>query len=277
VARAFQTSDRRDVLRRQLEIAAARQRVLSPDVRLLTLTGPAGTGKTRLVLAVGTSLLDEFADGVHFVDLAPIREPAFVESAIAQTLGVRDAGDQPLRETLLLYVQPRHLALVLDNFEQVVAAAPLVAEPRTTLRLVAHYADACNLGAASWAGGGFTVEDNRQKLAILDRHCMDVGRTPASVLRTCVAGVFFLAETGEAAQVKLRQLPAWVISGTEGLPGLERLVFAGTPEQAVAHLRQMVAAGFQYLICRVFESDAETLQLLASRVMPAVTEPRVPA
>jgi predicted ATPase/DNA-binding CsgD family transcriptional regulator len=95
---------------------------------LLTLTGPAGTGKTRLALALGVSLQDEFADGVHFVDLAPIRESTLVASAIAQTLGVRDAGDQPLRETLLLYVQPRQLMLVLDNFEQVIAASPLVAE-----------------------------------------------------------------------------------------------------------------------------------------------------
>jgi predicted ATPase len=92
------------------------------------LTGPAGTGKTRLAVAVGTSLQDEFADGVHFVDLAPIREPTLVASAVAQTLGVSDAGDQPLRETLVLYLQPRKLALVLDNFEQVVAEGPLVAE-----------------------------------------------------------------------------------------------------------------------------------------------------
>jgi predicted ATPase/DNA-binding CsgD family transcriptional regulator len=77
---------------------------------------------------MGTSLQDEFVDGVHFVDLAPIRESTLVASAIAQTVGVSDAGDQPLRETLLLYVQPRHLVLVLDNFEQVIAAAPLVAE-----------------------------------------------------------------------------------------------------------------------------------------------------
>jgi alkanesulfonate monooxygenase SsuD/methylene tetrahydromethanopterin reductase-like flavin-dependent oxidoreductase (luciferase family) len=149
--------------------------------------------------------------------------------------------------------------------------------PRTTLRLVAQYAEACNLGAASWAGGGFTVEDNRKKLAILDRHCADAGRTTASVLRTCVGGILFLAETEEAAQAKLGQLPPWVISGSEGLPGLERLVFAGTPEKAVAHMRGLVAAGFQYLICRVFESDAETLQLLAKRVMPAVTGSKVPA
>ena len=113
---------------RQDEVAAVRQRLQAPDVRLLTLTGPAGTGKTRLALAVGASLQEEFADGVHFVDLAPIRESTLVASAIAQTLGVGDAGDQPLHETLLLYVQPRQLMLVLDNFEQVVAASPLVAE-----------------------------------------------------------------------------------------------------------------------------------------------------
>src|ERR1051326_391019 len=113
---------------RQDEVAAVRQRLQAPDVRLLTLTGPAGTGKTRLALAVGASLQGEFADGVQFVDLAPIRESTLVASAIAQTLGVRDAGDQPLRETLLLYVQPRQVMLVLDNFEQVVAASPLIAE-----------------------------------------------------------------------------------------------------------------------------------------------------
>jgi len=113
---------------RQLEVAAARERLLTPDVRLLTLTGPAGTGKTRLALAVASSLHDMFADGLYFVDLAPIREPAIVALSIAQILGVRDAGDQLLVETLQLYLQKRQLALVLDNFEQVVSAAGLVAE-----------------------------------------------------------------------------------------------------------------------------------------------------
>src|SRR5690349_17963896 len=79
---------------RQEEVAATRQRLLAPEVRLLTLTGPAGTGKTRLALAVAMSLREEFADGVHFVDLAPIREPALVARSIAQVLGIRDAGDQ---------------------------------------------------------------------------------------------------------------------------------------------------------------------------------------
>jgi predicted ATPase/DNA-binding CsgD family transcriptional regulator len=97
-------------------------------VRLLTFTGPAGTGKTRLALAVAADLQNEFADGVYFVDLAPIREPALVARSIARVLGIQDAGDQPLIDTLRHHLQPRQLALVLDNFEQVVAAAALVAD-----------------------------------------------------------------------------------------------------------------------------------------------------
>jgi predicted ATPase len=113
---------------RQLEVAAARERFLAPEVRLLTFTGPAGTGKTRLALAVASGLQDNFAEGVHFVDLAPIRDPALVSRSISQILGIRDAGDQPLIETLRLYLQPRQVALVLDNFEQVLSAAALVAD-----------------------------------------------------------------------------------------------------------------------------------------------------
>jgi predicted ATPase/DNA-binding CsgD family transcriptional regulator len=113
---------------REEEVATACQRLLAPEVRLLTFTGPAGTGKTRLALAVAANLQEEFADGVYFVDLAPIRDPALVARSIAQILGIQDAGDQPLIETLRHYLQPRRLALVLDNFEQVVAAAALVAD-----------------------------------------------------------------------------------------------------------------------------------------------------
>ena len=74
------------------------------------------------------SLADAFADGVHFVDLAPLRDPALVHVTVAHSLGMRDAGDQPLLDTLRLYLQPRHLLLMLDNFEQVGAAATLVAD-----------------------------------------------------------------------------------------------------------------------------------------------------
>jgi class 3 adenylate cyclase len=73
------------------------------DVRLVTLTGPGGIGKTRLSLQVAAELVEEFADGVYFVDLAPIREPRVVSSAIAQTLGVRETGGQPLLVTLMKF------------------------------------------------------------------------------------------------------------------------------------------------------------------------------
>jgi predicted ATPase/DNA-binding SARP family transcriptional activator len=111
---------------REQEMADLR-RLLTRN-RLLTLTGAAGSGKTRLSLEAAVGLLDEFRDGVFFVDLAPIRDPDLVLSAIAQTLGVREVGDQPLREILTGYLRGRQLLLLLDNFEQVIPAAPLLAQ-----------------------------------------------------------------------------------------------------------------------------------------------------
>ena len=96
-------------------------------MRLLTFTGPPGIGKTRLALAVAAELPDQFEDGVYFVNLAPITEPSLVPSAIAQALGVREVGGESLLDTLGNELRDKHLLLVLDNFEQVVEAAPAVA------------------------------------------------------------------------------------------------------------------------------------------------------
>ncbi len=103
--------------------------------RLLTLTGPGGTGKTRLAAEAGRALLTEFVDGVYFVDLAAIRDPALVASTVARALDVKEAGGTPIDETLLNALGGRELLLVLDNFEQVVDAAPFVARLLTAPRL----------------------------------------------------------------------------------------------------------------------------------------------
>ena len=98
------------------------------DCRLVTLIGPGGTGKTRLALAVGAEVLDTFPDGVWFVDLAPIADPALVLPAIAATLGVRETNVSQMEHALMTYLGTKRLLLVLDNFEQVVAAAPHVSD-----------------------------------------------------------------------------------------------------------------------------------------------------
>ncbi len=118
---------RSPLLGREHEVAAVQQLLLQEQVGLLTLTGPGGIGKTRLAMQAATTLLDHFVDGVYFVSLAPITEPTLVISAIAQTLDVREAGTQALLEILQNFLHDRQLLLVLDNFEQVAKAAPLVA------------------------------------------------------------------------------------------------------------------------------------------------------
>jgi predicted ATPase/DNA-binding XRE family transcriptional regulator len=97
------------------------------NVRLVTVTGPGGTGKTRLALEVGAHLQGTFRDGVLFVDLAPVREAEFVLPTLASTLGVRERAGQPLRDTLARVLASKHLLLLLDNCEQVPEAAPEIA------------------------------------------------------------------------------------------------------------------------------------------------------
>jgi predicted ATPase/class 3 adenylate cyclase len=112
---------------RDQEVAAVCSLLRRTEVHLLTLTGPGGTGKTRLGLQVAAELLDAFVDGIYFVNLAPIRAPDLVASAIAQTLGLTERGDQSLLDRVHAYLRDKRLLLLLDNFEQVVDAAPLVA------------------------------------------------------------------------------------------------------------------------------------------------------
>ena len=109
---------------RERELAEVEPRLA--NARLLTLTGPGGSGKTRLALQVASDVAAEFAEGVVFVPLAPISDPELVASTIAQALGIRDLGGRSMLQRLNEYLQPKSVLLVLDNFEQVLSAAPLV-------------------------------------------------------------------------------------------------------------------------------------------------------
>jgi predicted ATPase/class 3 adenylate cyclase len=96
------------------------------DVRLLTLTGAGGTGKTRFALRLAAEQLEQFANGVFFVSLAPLHDWELVVPTIAQTLGLREQPGETRLETLTVYLRDKQQLLLLDNFEQVVAAAPAI-------------------------------------------------------------------------------------------------------------------------------------------------------
>ncbi|MBA2468609.1 MAG: tetratricopeptide repeat protein, partial [Chloroflexia bacterium] len=114
------------LLGRERELEELRARLLDEDVQLVTLTGPGGVGKTRLAIEAATTLRDAFDDGVWFIDLLPLTDPARVASAIARALGIRDTAGRSLIGRLSAFLARREALLILDNFERVADAAPLL-------------------------------------------------------------------------------------------------------------------------------------------------------
>jgi len=116
------------IIGREREIAEIESLLRQPKIKLLTLTGVGGTGKTRLAQEIALRMLSEFADGAFFVALDAVKNAELVAPTIAQTLGVKEASGKSIVEMLKNFLQAKQMLLVADNFEQVVLAAPFLAE-----------------------------------------------------------------------------------------------------------------------------------------------------
>jgi predicted ATPase/DNA-binding CsgD family transcriptional regulator len=113
---------------RKKELASLRRLLQARDIRLVTIVGPSGVGKTRLSLELAHQLASNFRDGAFFISLAPLNDPALVASAIAHVFGIRETSGRPLQEILADSLRERQLLLLLDNFEHLLSAASLVSE-----------------------------------------------------------------------------------------------------------------------------------------------------
>jgi predicted ATPase len=115
-------------LGREQETATLHELLCQPEVRLITINGPGGVGKTSLALQVAHELHDAFYDGVFFISLAPINDSTLIIPTIAQALGVTESPNRLLIDSLKDFLRKKQMLLLLDNFEQIVAAAPLLTE-----------------------------------------------------------------------------------------------------------------------------------------------------
>jgi predicted ATPase/class 3 adenylate cyclase len=229
---------------RRSEVSSALEMLARGDVRLITMLGPGGSGKTRLGLEVAAEAATRYRDGVWFVALAPLVEPALVASEIARTLGVNEAEGEPVAATLARALERRELLLVLDNFEHLLPAAGLVSQflaaaprldvlvtSREALRLNGEHrmevpplplADAAELflerARAIRSDLGERVEDR----AAVDRICLRLDRLPLALELAAARVALFGARALEARLAQRLSLP----EGARDLPDRQRTLRA---------------------------------------------------
>lgn len=192
------------------------ERLVDGGVHLVTLTGPGGVGKTRLSLQVGTEALDNFPDGVWFVPLEEATDAEAIVVSLARVLGVREIGGQPLLDTLIEYLRHKRLLLILDNFEQVAHAAPLISRLLTSAPdITALVSSRTRLGVQG------EYETVVSPLAVPDRNAVP----PATELLECSAVRLFV-ERARAASSGFSLTDTNAEAVTEICRGLDALPLA---------------------------------------------------
>jgi predicted ATPase/class 3 adenylate cyclase len=230
------------IIGRDAEIERLAVLLNEPTARLVTLTGTGGTGKTRLALEAAARCGPGFADGVVFVDLAAVSDPALLLPAVAEAIGLRASGERSSGETLLAYLADRELLLLLDNFEQIIGAAPdvarlLAASPASTILITSREA----------------LRIRAERIVPVPPLALPAGDGAAPAELATVASVALFLERARAASPDVEFTPesipvvADICRQVEGLPLAIELAAARTRLLSPAELVTRLARRFDLL------------------------------